>query len=307
MAGIVLAILASVGVGVGAERRWGHAAHDATRRVLDAMLYVLLPFAAFFSIAGLRITSGVGAGLLFGYAELAIVTTVAWLVGTRVLRLPRPSTGALMCGVALANTGYLGVPVAAAALGRGQVGPAIAFDAIVSGPMLYVVGFAIGATFGTRGEGAGAGARVRAFLTRNPPLLAVVAGLLAPSWLAPQGLVDLAHAIVIAMIVPGFFALGVNLMEEREDGVLAFPPPITRPLAVALVLRLLAAPALLLLAAALIVDVPDAYKLAAAAPSGINGLIVAHAYGLDLRLAAGTIAWSTAIFVTAALAVTVMT
>ena len=28
-------------------------------------------------------------------------------------------------------------------------------------------------------------------------------------------------------------------------------------------------------------------------PSGINGLVVAHAYGLDVRVVAGVIAWTT--------------
>ena len=37
-----------------------------------------------------------------------------------------------------------------------------------------------------------------------------------------------------------------------------------------------------------------------AMPSGINSLIVAHAYGLDMRITAETITWSTAIAVTGA-------
>jgi hypothetical protein len=36
--------------------------------------------------------------------------------------------------------------------------------------------------------------------------------------------------------------------------------------------------------------------------SGINSLIVGHLYGLDLRLAAAAIAWSTTLVVVAALA-----
>ena len=35
-------------------------------------------------------------------------------------------------------------------------------------------------------------------------------------------------------------------------------------------------------------------------PAGINGLVIAHAYGLDLRTSAGAIAWGTAIVVVAA-------
>jgi predicted permease len=50
------------------------------------------------------------------------------------------------------------------------------------------------------------------------------------------------------------------------------------------------------------VSVPDAYLLQSAMASGINTIIVGHIYGLDLRLAASTVAWSTTIAVVAALA-----
>ena len=101
----------------------------------------------------------------------------------------------------------------------------------------------------------------------------------------------------------GFFALGVHLMHEQEDGVRVFPPPLTPAVGVALALRLVAAPALMLAMSALIIDVPDAFLLQAAMACGINGLAVAHVFGLDLRLAASAIAWSTAIvLVTASVA-----
>jgi predicted permease len=305
MVGVALAICASVGAGVGAEWRWGERAHAATRRILDALLYLCLPFIAFFTIASLEVTTGVGAGLLVAYVELAIVTGLAYLAGSRLLRLPRPATGALMCSVALVNTGYLGLPLTAAALGSDQLGPAIAWDALVSAPMLLIVGFGTGAMFGTR-AGATRRERLRAFVVRNPPLLAVLLGLLAPASLAPDVLVDVARVLAVALIVPGFFALGVFLMVEREQGTLPFPPPFSAAVGVSLFLRLLVAPALVAAASLAIVELPDAYLLAAAMPTGINGLVVAHAYGLDLRLLASATAWSTAVVVAAASLATVL-
>jgi predicted permease len=91
-------------------------------------------------------------------------------------------------------------------------------------------------------------------------------------------------------------------MGEREDGTLDFPPPLTAPVGVALVLRMAVAPALLAGLSALTVSIPDAYLLQSAMASGINTIIVGHIYGLDLRLAASTVAWSTTIAVVAALA-----
>lgn len=299
MLAVVLAIVAAVAAGAAAERRFGDGARALARRVLDAMLYVFLPFVTFFVIAGLDFTTGVGVGIGVAYAELAIVGVLAWLIAARLLHLGRPATGALICTVVMVNTGYLGVPLSAAVLGRDAIGEAIAWDTLVSGPMFLVTGFAIGAAFGTA-AGETRRERLRSFVARNPPLLALAAGLVAPRSLAPDALVDIAEVIVIGLLPVGFFVLGVNLAGESEQGAVRVPPPMTRALATSLALRLLVAPALVLLFSAVAVELPEAYLFQAAMPTGINSLLVAHAYGLDLGITAGAIAWSTTIAVAAA-------
>ena len=97
--------------------------------------------------------------------------------------------------------------------------------------------------------------------------------------------------------VLGFFALGVNLAAEAEGDVLRLP--MTPPIATAVLLRLVAAPALLAGMSAIIIGVPGAYLLQAAMPSGINGLVLAHTYGLDLRLTSSALAWTTIVAVLA--------
>jgi hypothetical protein len=298
---VALAIIASTGVGVAAERRWRERAERLSRRLMDLMVWVLLPPIVFLICARLHLGGGVGIGLLLGYVELAIVGVLAYVLGTRVLHLSRPSVGSLICVTILANTGYLGLPLNAALLGRDALAPAIAWDTAVSQVMLYAVAYAVGAAFGqTAGETPRA--RAKAYLTRNPVLFAAIAGLLAPDWLAPETLVTVAEYLSFSLLPLGFFILGVNLMHEREDGSLTFPPPITPPVATAIVLRLAVAPALLFALSTLTVEVPDAYLVQAGMASGINALIVGHLYGLDLRLASAAIAWSTAIVVVAALA-----
>jgi hypothetical protein len=300
---VAAAILASTGAGLWAERRFGERAQEASRRSIDVLLWVVLPFITFFTLARLEITTGVGAGLGLAFLELAIVGLAAWLLASRVLGLERHAAGALIVVVVLANTGYLGVPLNGALLGRDDLPPAIAFDTVVSGPMFYVVGFAIGAVFGAT---AGDTPRERlASFARNPPLLALVAAFLAPDALAPDVLVDVATVLVYAVLPVGFFVLGVNLAAEAEEGALPFPPPFDAAIGTALALRLLAAPALMLAFSAAIVRLPDAYLLQAAMPSGINSLVVAHAYGLDLRITSAVLAWSTGLVV--AVAVTVST
>jgi predicted permease len=300
LAFVALAIVTFTGAGVAAERRWRARAEWLSKRLMDLMVWVLIPPIAFFIVARLHLGGGVGAGLLLGYVELAVVGTLAYLIGSRVLRLPRASVGALICVTILANTGYLGIPLNAALLGRHSLGPAIAWDTAVSNVMLYTAGFAVGAAFGT-GVGESPRERAKAFFTRNPVLFAVIAGLLAPDALAPDAIVHAMELLSFSLLPLGFFILGVNLMHERDDGSLSFPPPLTPPVVTAIVLRLMVAPALLVVLSLLIVDVPRAYVVQAAMASGINSLIVGHVYGLDLRLAASAIAWTTAIVVTAAL------
>ena len=62
MIAVALVILASVGIGAGAERRWGEPARRAGRRALDILIYVLMPVVTFFTVTHVEITAGVGAG-----------------------------------------------------------------------------------------------------------------------------------------------------------------------------------------------------------------------------------------------------
>ena len=296
MIAIAATIAAAVGLGFVAERRWGERAQGAARATLTTMLYTLVPFIVFFNLARLEITVEVGAGIGLAYAAIAAVGTLAWLLGSRGLGLARPATGALIVGSIQANTGYLGLPLTLALLGGDEVSVAVAYDTLVAIPVLFVGAFAVGAAFGSS---AGETRRERgtAFLLRNPPLLAAAAGLLAPDALAPDVLVDASRALVAALLPLGFFAVGVTLAAEAEEGALPIPPPLTRPVVAVMALRMLVAPALLALLALPLIDLPEPYLLLAAMPCGINGLVVAHAYGLDLRLTASAIAWSTIVVV----------
>lgn len=306
MIAIAATIAAATGVGLWTERRYGVRAQRASRVLLVGALYTLAPFVAFFNIARLHVTFDVAGGLVLAHVVLAACGMAAWLVGRRVLSLSRPSTGALMVSVMGANTGYVGVPFVLALLGSAHLGAGVAYDILVTNPVLFLGVFGVGAAFGSR-AGEGLGPRVRAFVLRNPPLLAVIAAILAPAGAAPDALVDASRVMVIAFVPLGFFAVGVTLSQESEQGGLALLPALSRPVAAAVGIRLLAAPALLLALAAPLLALPHAYLLQAAMPTGINTLVAAHVYGLDLKITAGAIAWSTAIVVAAGVAVSLLT
>ncbi|MGZ5362197.1 MAG: AEC family transporter [Solirubrobacterales bacterium] len=292
---IVIASLA----GVAAERRWRDRAGAAARAGLSASLYTLVPFVIFFNLARLELNVDIGGGILIGYVALATASMLAWWAG-RVMELPRASHGALIVCVLVANTGYLGYPLCASLLGFDSLGEAIAYDILVSAPALLLVGFAVGAAFGDR-AGAGPRERVIAFFTRNPLLYAAIAALLAPDALAPDALLDASRVAVIALLPIGFFAVGAILAEEAEEGYLTLGSPFRPEVSIAIVLRMVVVPGLLLAMAAPLIDLPGPYLLLAAMPVGINTLLVGHVYGLDLRLSAQAVAWSTAIAVVAAI------
>jgi predicted permease len=295
------AIVAAVAVGVWAERRRPLAAGRAARRSLMLMLYVLIPPLIFVNLAASEIDIEQGVGLALGLVAIALAGLITWWIASRFLRLPRHGTGAVVSAVLCINSGYLGYPLTVALLGRDELSTAVLYDVTVSGPSLLLGAFAVGAAFGTK-AGEGPGERVRAFFTRNPPLYAAIAGLLAPEALAPDLAVDLSQALIVAILPIGFFAVGATLAENAEHGELPMPPPMSRPVALALAMRLAVAPALLVLLAAPLIHLPAAYLLLAAMPTGLNSMVVAHAYGLDMEITAEAVTWSTTIVVLAALA-----
>jgi predicted permease len=293
-------MVAGAAVGVESERRRPKEAVALARRLLLVMLYVLVPPVIFFNLAAASISVDNGIGIGIALINMALVGTVVWLVASKLLHLSPPKTGAVICGAIVANTTYLGYPLTVALLGRDHLPTGVLFDVLVGGPTLMFGAFGVGAAFGTK-AGEGMGQRARAFLTRNPPLYAAVLGLLAPAALAPPVLVDAAQVLAVAILPLGFFAVGATLAEGAGQGELPLPPPVTAPVAVATIGRLALAPALLMLLAAPFIELPSAYRLMSAMPTGINALVVSHAYGLDNRIVAETITWSTAIVIVAAL------
>ena len=287
-------------MGIGAERRWAERAQAFARGVLKLMLYGIGPVVYFFSVNSLELDAAAGLGIAAGWLALSCTGAIAYGIG-RLRRLDRPTTGTLMAVSMQGNTGYLGLPLVATLLGTGALPEAVVYDALVQTSFLLTVVFGVAAAFGTK-AGETARERLRAFVTRNPPLIAVGLGLLAPAAFAPEALVDLSRVLVYSLVPLGFFALGVTLAAESGPGR-ALVPSADSLVLTALGLRLVVALALLVALTAPVVDLPAPYLLLAAMPAGINGLVVANAYGLDLRLAAATIGYSTAVVVLVALVV----
>lgn len=294
------AIVASTGIGAWSEHRWPHGAAEGARRALLVILYAVLPPVIFLNLAAAHIDVDEGVGIALALLANAATAVLVWFVASRFLELRRDEVGAVIVGTMVVNTAFLGFPLTIALLGRDELSTAVLYDVLVSGPLLLLGAFAVGAAFGTK-AGETVGERIGAFFTRNPPLYAAVLGVLAPQSLAPDALVDVAQIAVIGLLPVGFFAVGATLAEDAEAGTLPIPPPLTRAVLLALLARLALAPALLTALAAPLIDLPTTYRLLIAMPTGLSAMVVSHAYGLDNRTVAEITVWTTALVVVVAL------
>ena len=129
-----------------------------------------------------------------------------------------------------------------------------------------------------------------------------ILALLAPDSLSPDWARDLTHYLVYAILPAGFFAVGIVVRHESEVDKLSFPPRLTPPVAAAGVLKLSFLPGLLLLAG-LWLTIPKAFVLQAMMPTGVNNLLLANNYGLDRKITASAIIWSTMVVAAIGLAI----
>ncbi|MFA9400026.1 MAG: AEC family transporter [Acidobacteriota bacterium] len=298
---ITLTIIASVLIGIYAERRWPSLAGPGSRRSLTILLYFVIPPIIFINLARADFDLGVGVGLALGLVTVIVVGLVSWAIAVPLLKLPRPVAGAVICCVVTSNTGYLGYPMVLTLMGGDDLTQGVVYDVVVSGIALTVIAFGVGATFGTR-AGEGFRERTRSFFLKNPLLYAAILGWLAPQWMAPDILVDISWVLVILILPVGFFAVGAVLAEEERIGAIRLPPKIHKPVAAVIFTRLLLSPALLIVLSMPFSGIPRSFYLMAAMPTGLNSMIVGHAYGLDLRTTAEALVYTTAIVVTGAVA-----
>ena len=297
---IIAAIVVATAAGIGAERRWPERAGHDSRRALLWILYLVLPPVTFFNLVHVSFDADLGGGIALAWVATLLAATAAYLLASRLLKLTRPEIGAVIACTLVANTAYLGYPLTIALLGSDQLGEAVAYDVAVGAPALLIGAFSAGAAFGTR-AGVGARQRTSAFFARNLPLYAAIAALVAPTSLAPDILVEISRVVVVAILPVGFFAVGAALMEDAGATGLRMPPPLSRSTGLVIGTKLVVLPVALYLLALPLIDLPDTYLLMALMPSGLNSMIVTHAYGLDLATTAEAVTWTTAIVVVVAL------
>ena len=291
---IVLTVIVATAVGVAVERRDNKRAHAARQVILQAMLWVLVPFVAYVNIARAHLSLDATLSIAIAAASIVVAGTIMWRLARGPFALSDASTGAAMVTTIQANTAYFGLPLIAALFTHAELSQAVVYDGLVSLPMFVIGSYSIGARFG-HARDSGLRAQLRTGLLRNPVLWAVVVALLVPDAWAPEALVAPSHVAIYALLPLGFLVVGITLGDEAKDGMLRVPPPLTPPIAAVVLLRMAFVPLVLFVVGLTLIDVPPPFYVMAAMPVGINTVLVGHATGLDLRLTSSAIAWSTVV------------
>lgn len=287
---LAVAISASTGVGMWSRGRWSGPSERLAERMIWVVLWVITPPCVFVNVAHFDVASGDGLALAIGLGCLLSGGLLSWFLATRVMRLPDRRAGAVICCSIVANTGYYGIPATLVVYGSGAVAGAATWDALLTIPVTFLLGFGIGAAYGV-GERASFGERARSFARHNPVLWILVPALLFPAAAIPGWALDVSHFAFVALLPVGFYVLGVNLGHGPDEGP---GEPLLAPVAAAVGIRILIVPALFAGICGAVGGVPGSYLVQAAAPIGINSLIIATVFDLDRRLTAAAVAVSTA-------------
>ncbi len=291
---IVLTMAVSGSLGALFAHREPDSSERFAKRLMDVVLWVIIPPVLFFNLVHYEFTVETGQALGIAWIGNLLLVGVAFLVARR-MPLTQPQVGALVCCAVMGNTAYLGYAFSAAALGSAQLETAIIYDIVVMLPSLIFIAFSIGAAYGTHADTPAQ--RFKSYFTRNPLLFTAALALIAPASFSPEWARDLTHYLVYAILPAGFFAVGIIVRHESEVDKLSFPPKLTAPVAAASILKLSFLPVFLLIAGATLVKMPTAYVLQAMMPTGVNNLLLANNYGLDRKITAGAIVWTTLVIV----------
>ena len=280
MVWILLAIVVSVAAGIFGEQRWPDKAGTGSRRGL-LLIPVFRPAAdRLFNLVHVELSFGGGAGIAAGILTSICVGLLAWTLAVPVLKLSRPVAGAVIVSSILANTSYLGYPLVYTLMGGDALTDAVLFDVVVSYLTLMIGAFGVGAAFGTK-AGEGFRERLKAFSSRTRCWSPRSSACWRPNPSPGHRGGDFPDPRGAALVV-GFFAVGRSSPKRSGTGDEGATRP-HRPPGAVIFCRLIAAPSLLLLFTLPVSGVPSSYYLLAVMPTGLNSMIVGHAYGLDLR------------------------
>ena len=167
---ITLVVVAAMAAGAFA-RNHTHRSDEFVRVALDLVMLLMIPVIGYTYATRLELNVSTVVGILGGYAVIAIVGVIAWQVTDKRMHLSRAQQGAVVLGAVLANTGYLGLPVARTLLAEHEFPQSVAWDSLISQPMALLIAPFIAAAFSPTHQHAHVGKQLLAALVHDPSLI----------------------------------------------------------------------------------------------------------------------------------------
>lgn len=243
------------------------------------------------TLVGLLLRSGLGGGLLVAGAAAGLINGIGLLLLLGVAPLRRAlANGGLQLGSVVGNTGYFGIPVALAFLPPQALGYSITYDLVGTlitwslGPLL--VG-GLGVT----------PSRLLSIFLGSPALkgLAIAMAIHLTPWGGAVAALLWIPSRLVLLLALAVVGMRLGVMLRRPEGA-AIRPGEGRPLATALVFKLLVLPLVALVVGELL-RLPElvrqAVVLQAAAPTAISALLIAEAVDRHQERTAHLVLWST--------------
>ncbi len=265
--------------------------HQVRHALSVTVLNIFMPALAFGLLASARVDRNFVIIPLAGAIAVVLCTVAGFAVYSLVpglKRIPRPAFGVMILAATYGNVTYLGLPVISEMLGQDRGYVAILYDLLAHTPLMLTVGTFIAARYGS-GEGVSvAGSLKRVILL--PPLWGVAAGIGVHfgGVTVPTTLLDAAGIMGKAVIPIMTFTVGLALDFGDLKRI-----PLAAP---ALVIKLIFAPVIAWWVGSqlgLTGDLLKAVTVEGAMPVMVFLLVIADEFGLDVPLAANSIAVST--------------
>lgn len=280
-------VLIALTLGFGLLLQFTRLAGDRAAARLNAyVIYVALPALVLLEIPRLAFDVTVLLPVLVSWSVMIVTAFAVWLLG-RVYQWPRSIVGCLLLILPLGNTGFVGIPLIDALVGKAGIGYAILYDQFGTFLALNTFGVAIAVGFS---GGHSSAAYIIGRIVRFPPFLSLILALLLafvgvtyPDWLQ-DSLAWLAWSLVPVVMV----AVGIAWHLKLDASELKW-------FVGALATLLLAKPVIAWLVSTVLGGQGIAHQvvvLEAGMPAMISAGVLAMRYQLAPRLAASLVGYS---------------
>lgn len=216
--GTILPLFGVIAIGFAAVRT-GVITAEGIRPLAETVLRLALPALIFLAVAGTPGRAPIDPGLLAGYAAGSLASFLACLALARiVLGLALPAAAVVGLGAGMANSGFMGFPIAAQLMGPETAATLLAHCMVVENVLILPLALSLVALGEARGRA------LRDALTgivKNPLILALLAGfaVAASGQALPAPVADTLELLARLSAPAALLVIGGMLATLRPSGL----------------------------------------------------------------------------------------